>query len=84
MENEKMNEEKEPKVLVELANENGHDALMLTQPETLKLIEQNSDHWIFIDSQLVQSKDIIKSDWAIMAENETKVQLTPGLVGGVE
>jgi len=84
MKNEKMNEEKEPKVLVQLANETGHSAMMLTQPETIKLIEHNSDHWIFMGGQLVSAATLADANWSDMAENETKVQLTPGLVGGVE
>jgi len=84
MKNEKMNEEKEPKVQVELANENGHDVMMMTKPEAIKLIERNSDHWIFKGGQLVSAATLADANWSDMAENETKVQLTPGLVGGVE
>jgi hypothetical protein len=84
MKNEKMNEEKEPKVLVELANETGHAAMMMTKPETLKLVKQNSDHWIFMSGQLVSVATLVDANWSDMAENETKVQLTPGLVGGVQ
>ncbi|MDP6333653.1 MAG: hypothetical protein QF479_03370 [Candidatus Poseidoniaceae archaeon] len=84
MKNEKMNEEKEPKVQVELANENGHDVMMMTKPEAIKLIERNSDHWIFMSGQLVSVATLVDANWSDMAENETKVQLTPGLVGGVQ
>jgi hypothetical protein len=79
---EKMNKETEPKVLVELANENGHDAMMMTKPEALKLVKQNSEHWIFMSGRLVDAADITGANWPEMAENNTKVQLTPGLIGG--
>ena len=82
MKNEKMNNEREPKVLVELANETGHSAMMMTKPEALKLVKQHSDHWIFMAGRLVDVADITEVNWPEMAENNTKVQLTPGLVGG--
>lgn len=79
---EKMDNETEPKVLVELANETGHTAMMMTKPEALKLVKQNSEHWIFMGGSLVDVADITEANWPEMAENNTKVQLTPGLVGG--
>jgi len=79
---EKMDNETEPKVLVELANETGHTAMMMTKPEALKLVKQNSEHWIFMGGSLVDVADITEASWPEMAENNTKVQLTPGLVGG--
>jgi len=79
---EKTDNETEPKVLVELANETGHTAMMMTKPEALKLVKQNSEHWIFMGGSLVDVADITEASWPEMAENNTKVQLTPGLVGG--
>ena len=84
MKNENIENETELKVQVQLANETGHCTMMLTRPEVLGLIEQNSDHWIFMDGQLVSASTLVDTNWSDMAENETKVQLTPGLVGGVE
>jgi len=80
--NENMKKEMEPKVLVELANETGHVAMMMTKPETLKLVKQNTDHWIFMGGCLVDAADITDASWLEMAKNNTKVQLTPGLIGG--
>jgi hypothetical protein len=79
---ENMKKETEPKVLVELANETGHVAMMMTKPETLKLVKQNTDHWIFMSGRLVDVADITEASWPEMAENNTTLQLTPGLVGG--
>jgi hypothetical protein len=82
--NENMKKEMEPKVLVELANETGHVAMMMTKPETLKLVKQNSNHWIFMGGRLVSADNLEEANWIEMVGNETTVQLTPGLVGGVE
>lgn len=79
---ENMKKETETKVLVEVANETGHTAMMMTKPEALKLVKQNSDHWIFMGGKLVDAADITEANWPEMAKNNTKVQLTPGLIGG--
>lgn len=79
---ENMKKETETKVLVEVANETGHAAMMMTKPEALKLVKRNSDHWIFMGGQLVDAADITEANWPEMAKNNTKVQLTPGLIGG--
>lgn len=80
--NENMKKEIEPKVLVELANETGHAAMMMTKPEALKLVKQNSEHWIFMGGSLVDEADITEANWPEMAKNNTTLQLTPGLIGG--
>jgi hypothetical protein len=79
----KMNENEVKKVKVELTDVTGHVAMELTQADTLDLIEQNSGHWVFAGGRLVSAAELADADWSEMAENETTVQLTPGLVGGI-
>jgi len=78
----KINKKKEVKVCVQIADQFGHSEMIMTQPETLELIEQKSDHWIFMDGRLVDAATIAEANWSKMAKNETTLQLSPGLVGG--
>ena len=56
----------------------------LTKPETLAMVEQNSDsHWVFTGGRLVEAADLATADWPEMAESNTTVQLVPQLVGGI-
>ena len=82
MKNEKENE---VRVHVEVCSkEAGHACMELTQPETLAMVEQNSDsHWVFAGGRLVEAADLANADWPEMAENNTTVQLVPQLVGGL-
>jgi hypothetical protein len=82
MKNKKMENETELKICVQIADQFGHSEMIMTQPEALELIEQKSDHWIFMDGRLVDAATIANADWANMAKNETTLQLSPGLVGG--
>ena len=79
----KGNEQKtEPKVTVELTNASGHVSIVLTKAETREVVKRNTGHWIFSGGRLITAAELEKADWSDMAENETTVQLTPGLVGG--
>ena len=82
MKNGKMENETEPKICVQIADQFGHSEMIMTQSEALELIEQKSDHWIFMDGCLVDAATIVDADWDNMAKNETILQLSPGLVGG--
>ena len=80
--NNKTKNKKEAKICVQITDQFGHSEMILTQAEALELIEEKSDHWIFMDGRLVDAATIAKVDWANMAKNETTLQLSPGLVGG--
>ncbi len=82
MKNEKENE---VRVHVEVCSkEAGHACMELTQPETLAIVEQNSDtHWVFAGGRLVEAAQLANADWPEMADNNTTVQLVPQLVGGL-
>ena len=82
-----MNENKESKnqgkkakiIKVEVADVSGHQTLMLKPQETIEVIENNADKWIFVDDQLVDYQHVPEIDW-----NQTEsVRILPGLVGGV-
>ena len=81
----KQENENEVRVHVEVCSkEAGHACMELTQPETLAMVEQNSNsHWVFAGGRLVEAADLANADWPEMAENNTTVQLVPQLVGGL-
>ena len=81
----KTENDNEVRVHVEVCSrEAGHACMELTQPETLAIVEQNSDtHWVFAGGRLVEVAQLADADWAEMAENNTTVQLVPQLVGGL-
>lgn len=77
---ESKNKGKETKIIkVEVADVSGHQTLMLKPQETIEVIENNADKWIFVDDQLVDYQHVPDIDW-----NQTEsVRILPGLVGGV-
>ncbi len=60
---------------VEIADRTGHSSLSLTKQETLDLIEMNQGSWIYKDNQMVQAKDIARSNWADVGT----IRIMPGL-----
>ena len=77
-----MKQEKEMKIAVQIADISGDTVVEMTQTETLDIVEQNSSHWVFVGGRLVSAATLANANWNEMAENETTVQLLPGLVGG--
>ena len=63
---------------VEIAGPNGHDALELTQRQTLDVVEAG-DNWIFASGQMMQPSQLAEADW----ETVGTVRIVPGLVGGL-
>jgi len=78
-----MKQEEEMKIAVQIADATGDTVVEMTQAETLDLIEQNSSLWVFMGGSLVSAATLANANWNEMAENETTVQLFPGLVGGI-
>ena len=62
---------------VEIAGPNGHDALELTQSQTMAVVEAG-DNWIFASGQMMQPSQLAEADW----ETVGTVRLVPALVGG--
>ena len=81
MSNEKQKHEMQDNKLikVEIADASGHQTLMLKPPETIEVIENNSDKWIFVDNQLVEFEHVPEIDW----NQAESVRILPGLVGGI-
>lgn len=63
---------------VEIASPNGHDALELTQNQTMALVEERADNWVFANGQMMQPAQLAEADWATVGT----VRIVPGLVGG--
>ena len=63
---------------VEIAGPNGHDALELTQSQTMAVVEAG-DNWIFDSGQMKQPSQLAEADW----ETVGTVRIVPGLVGGL-
>jgi hypothetical protein len=63
---------------VEIASPNGHDALELTQDQTMALVEERGDNWVFANGQMMQPAQLADTDWATVGT----VRIVPGLVGG--
>ena len=67
-------------IRVEIADQTGHQTLMLSPEQTQEFIEQQDDKWIFVDNMLVRESELWNVNWA---ETES-VRIMPGLVGGQE
>ena len=63
---------------VEIAGPNGHDALELTQSQTMAVVEAG-DNWIFASGQMMQPSQLAEADW----ETVGTVRIVPGLVGAL-
>ena len=63
---------------VQIADTTGHTEMELTKAETMDVIAQTRDAWIFAGNKLVQPAELEAANWADVGT----VQLLPGLVGG--
>ncbi|SVB28415.1 uncharacterized protein METZ01_LOCUS181269 [marine metagenome] len=64
---------------VEIASTDGHDTLELTRDQTMALVEERGDNWVFASGQLMQPAQLADQDWAAVGT----VRIVPGLVGGL-
>ena len=64
---------------VEMASPDGHDTLELTRDQTMALVEERGDNWVFANGQMMQPAQLADSDWATVGT----VRIVPGLVGGL-
>ena len=65
-------------IRIEVADQTGHQTLMLSPEQTQEFIEQQDDKWIIVDNMLVRESELWNVNWA---ETES-VRIMPGLVGG--
>ena len=66
---------------VEIAGPTGHEALELTQDQTMALVEERGDSWVFSQGAggMMTSPQLAEADW----ETVGTVRIVPGLVGGL-
>lgn len=64
---------------VEIASTDGHDTLELTRSQTMAIVEERGDNWIFASGQMMQPSQLAEADW----ETVGTVRIVPGLVGGL-
>lgn len=77
-ENKQEENTQEKIITVEIADVSGHQTLILKPQETIEVIENNSDKWIYVDNQLIEQQHIPEIDW----NQAESVRILPGLVGG--
>ena len=66
---------------VEIAGPTGHEALELTQDQTMALVEERGDSWVFSQGAggTMTTPQLAEADW----ETVGTVRIVPGLVGGL-
>ena len=62
---------------VKIADPTGHTSQMLTRAETVDVVEQNPNAWVFVGNQLVQPAALNDVQWG-----NDDILLVPQLVGG--
>ena len=67
-------------IRVEIADQTGHQTLMLSPEQTQEFVEQQDKKWIFVDNMLVRENDLWDVNWS----QADSVRIMPGLVGGLE
>ena len=53
----------EIRATVEVADASGHATLELTLAETVEVVEQNPNAWVFVGNQLVQPAELNDVQW---------------------
>ena len=64
---------------VEIASPDGHDTLELTRDQTLALVEERGDNWVFANGQMMQPAQLADADFGTLGT----IRIVPGLVGGL-
>ena len=64
--------------MVEIATNSGHEALELTRDQTMALVEEREDAWVFAQGGMMNPAQLADADWATVGT----VRIVPGLVGG--
>ncbi len=63
---------------VEIAGPTGHEALELTQDQTLALVEERGDAWVFAQGGMMNPEALAAADF----ETVGVIRVVPGLTGG--
>ena len=64
--------------MVEITNHSGHEALELTRDQTMAIVEEREDAWVFAQGGMMNPAQLADADWATVGT----VRIVPGLVGG--
>ena len=64
---------------VEIAGPTGHEALELTQDQTLALVEERGDAWVFAQGGMMNPEALAAADF----ETVGVIRVVPGLTGGL-
>jgi len=64
---------------VEIASPDGHDTLELTRDQTMALVEERGDNWVFANGQMMQPAQLADADFSTLGT----IRIVPGLVGGL-
>ena len=64
---------------VEIAGPTGHEALELTQDQTLALVEERGDAWVFAQGGMMNPEALAAADF----ETVGVIRVVPGLIGGL-
>ena len=64
---------------VEIASPDGHDTLELTRDQTMALVEERGDNWVFANGQMMQPAQLADADFGTLGT----IRIVPGLVGGL-
>ena len=67
-----------PTTTVLVADKSGHSTLQLTKQETISMVEEQGNSWVFADGRMLDAAGLGEADWNAIGT----VQLVPGLVGG--
>ena len=67
----------EIRATVEVADASGHATLELTRAETVDVVEQIPNAWVFVGNQLVQPAELNDVQWGA-----DTIRVVPPLVGG--
>ena len=66
---------------VEIAGPTGHEALELTQDQTMALVEERGDSWVFSQGAggMMTTTQLADASWADVGTD----RVVPGLIGGL-
>jgi hypothetical protein len=67
------------KTKVMIVDSEGHAELELTRAETMEIVDQNANAWVFAMNQRVQPTDLADADWGDIGT----IRIVPPLVGGL-
>ena len=68
----------EIRITVEIADASGHTTLELTKTETMEVVNQNPNAWIFAGNRLVKPAELEQANWGDVGTVRVMPPLYPG------